>query len=83
LVAEVYVSAWEMADKLESERKGIGIPAIVAGTILVLFALLNLDKVSVNWIVGTWRTPLIVVIVVSMLLGAALGWAFSRRRARH
>jgi uncharacterized integral membrane protein len=79
---EVYVSTPEMDDKPKSERNKVGIPAIIAGTLLVLFALLNLDEVDVNWIVGTWRTPLIVVIVVSMLLGAALGWAVSRRRSR-
>ena len=35
-----------------------------------VFAFMNLDEVEVNWILGTWSTPLIVVIAVSMLLGA-------------
>ena len=45
------------------------------------FAVLNLDEVGVNWIVGTWRTPLIIVIAVALLVGAALGFLVGRRRA--
>jgi uncharacterized integral membrane protein len=45
-----------------------------------VFAALNLDEVDVNWILGTWSTPLIVVIALSMLVGAALGILVSRRR---
>jgi uncharacterized integral membrane protein len=45
-----------------------------------VFAALNLDEVQVNWILGTWSTPLIVVIALSMLVGAALGILVSRRR---
>ena len=45
-----------------------------------VFAAVNLDEVEVNWILGTWETPLIVVIALSMLVGAALGLLVSRRR---
>ena len=45
-----------------------------------LFAALNLEEVDVNWILGTWSTPLIVVIALSMLIGAGLGILVSRRR---
>ena len=45
-----------------------------------VFAALNLDEVEVNWILGTWSTPLIVVIALSMLIGAALAWLVLRRR---
>jgi uncharacterized integral membrane protein len=54
---------------------------IVLTVLATLFAVLNLDKVSVNWIVGTWRTPLIVVIAVSMLIGAGAGLLIGRRTA--
>jgi uncharacterized integral membrane protein len=47
---------------------------------VALFAVLNLDQVDVNWIVGTWQTPLIIVIAVAMLLGAGLGFVLARRR---
>jgi uncharacterized integral membrane protein len=46
----------------------------------VVFAVLNLDEVEVNWIVGTWDTPLIIVIAISVLVGAALGYVAARRR---
>ena len=46
-----------------------------------VFAVVNLDEVGVNWILGTWQTPLIVVIALSMVIGAALGFLVSRRRA--
>jgi uncharacterized integral membrane protein len=46
----------------------------------VAFAALNLEEVEVNWILGTWDTPLIVVIALSMIVGAALGLLVSRRR---
>ena len=45
-----------------------------------VFAALNLDEVDVNWILGTWQTPLIVVVALSMLVGAALSWLVMRRR---
>jgi uncharacterized integral membrane protein len=57
---------------------------LVAGLALaglgVAFAVLNLDEVEVNWIVGTWDTPLIIVIAISVLAGAALGLLAARRR---
>ena len=45
-----------------------------------VFAALNLDEVEVNWILGSWSTPLIIVIALSMLIGAALAWLVLRRR---
>ena len=44
-----------------------------------VFAALNLDEVQVNWILGTWDTPLIVVIALSMVIGAGLGLLVARR----
>jgi uncharacterized integral membrane protein len=45
-----------------------------------VFAAANLDEVKVNWILGTWETPLIVVIALSMVVGAGLGYLVLRRR---
>ena len=60
------------------EKRQIG--ALVLGGSGIAFALANLDEVKVNWLLGNWRTPLIVVIALSMLAGAALGFLVSRRR---
>ena len=83
-----------MSDDLPSSRPGRG-PAksrprkesarlvVVAGVsaLAALFAALNLDEVEVNWIVGTWDTPLIVVVAISVVIGAVLGFLAARRRA--
>ncbi len=60
------------------ERRQIAALGLAAAG--VAFAVANLDEVKVNWILDTWRTPLIVVIALSMLVGAALGFLVSRRR---
>jgi uncharacterized integral membrane protein len=46
--------------------------AAILGGIAAVFAVINLDDVEVDWLVGSAQTPLILVIVISMLLGAAL-----------
>ena len=46
----------------------------------VTFAAVNLDQVKVNWVLGTWRTPLIVVIALSIVIGAGLGLLIARGR---
>jgi uncharacterized integral membrane protein len=52
---------------------------LVLGGLGGVFAVLNLDEVGVNWIVGTWDTPLIIVIALSVLVGAGLGFLVGRR----
>lgn len=78
---------------MEASRTGSGPPGrsrresarlvLVLGVsaLAVLFAVLNLDEVEVNWIIGTFNTPLIVVIAVSVVLGSGLGYLVARRRA--
>ena len=56
--------------------------AFALGAFVTLFAILNLDEVDVNWIIGTWETPLIVVIVLTLLIGTALGYVLAWRRGR-
>ena len=60
------------------ERRQIAV--VVLAGLGGVFAVLNLDEVKVNWILGTWETPLIVVIALSMLVGGALGLLVSRSR---
>ena len=46
----------------------------VAAVLLVIFAALNTDDAQVNWLLGTWETSLIVVILLSGVLGFVIGW---------
>jgi uncharacterized integral membrane protein len=66
-------------DKPEKAGNGRVIGAAVLGGLAALFAVINLDDVEVNWLVGSWETPLILVIAVSMLLGAGLDRLLVRR----
>ena len=56
------------------------IAALGLGGLGAAFAVLNVDEVDVNWILGTWSTPLIIVIAASLLIGAGLGFLVGRRR---
>ena len=60
------------------ERRQVA--AVGLAAVGAVFAVANLDEVKVNWILGTWETPLIVVIALSMVVGAGLGYLVSRRR---
>ena len=53
----------------------------VLGVVLVLFAALNTAEVSVDWILDSWQTPLIVVILLCGVLGFAIGWLVRGHRA--
>jgi lipopolysaccharide assembly protein A len=57
---------------------------LIIGALVAVFAVLNIDEVAVNWIFGTAQTPLIIVIAVSFLLGALVGYIadLGRRRAK-
>jgi uncharacterized integral membrane protein len=55
---------------------------VVLAGLGVLFAVLNFDDVQVNWLLGTWSTPLIIVIAISFLLGSGTGYLLARRRPR-
>ncbi len=56
--------------------------AVVIGVAVTLFAVFNLDDVDVNWVFGSWSTPLIIVIVVCFLLGVAGDRLFILHRSR-
>jgi uncharacterized integral membrane protein len=58
---------------------------IVIAILATLFAAKNGKEVRVDWIVGSGKAPLIIVIVVSLLAGiiaANLGGRIARRRKR-
>jgi uncharacterized integral membrane protein len=59
------------------------IVALAIGGLLVLFAALNSQSVTIHWLVTTTETPLIIVIAGTGLLGFAIGWLAARRSARN
>jgi uncharacterized integral membrane protein len=69
-------------DRKEALRGGA---MLVLAAIFIAFALLNLEDVHVNWIIGSGKAPLIIVIVISLLVGIVLTYAverMSRKRRR-
>jgi uncharacterized integral membrane protein len=59
---------------------------LALSALVVLFAVLNLGSVKVDWIAGSSKAPLIVVIAISLLIGIALSTlgnrVASKRRGR-
>jgi uncharacterized integral membrane protein len=55
----------------------IGLTALVA-----VFAVLNTGSVEVNWIFGTFETPLILVILICLALGFLAGAGVAQLSAR-
>jgi uncharacterized integral membrane protein len=55
---------------------------IVLAILITLFAAKNTPEVKVDWVVGSGRAPLIIVIVVSGLIGVVLGHFAERRSAK-
>lgn len=56
--------------------------ALAAGGLLAAFAVLNTDEVEVNWVFGTFETPLIIVILVCLAVGLAIGLLGGGARTR-
>jgi uncharacterized integral membrane protein len=55
---------------------------VALAVVITLFAVLNLESVKVNWILGTGEAPLIIVIVVSVLFGIVLTYLVDRRASK-
>jgi uncharacterized integral membrane protein len=53
---------------------------IVCGVLLVLFFVLNFQKVKVHLLIATVEMPLIIALLIAAALGLALGWAVPRLR---
>lgn len=72
----------EPAEQRRSRREVARSAAIaVLAVLITLFAVLNVKEVEVDWIFGSNRVPLIVVIVVSLLFGILITH-FAGLRAR-
>jgi len=73
-------------EPVTSNRRIVGlIIAIVVIAVAGIFIFQNTDDTNVEFLFLSGRAPLYVVIVISMILGALLGWigsAIRRRRKR-
>lgn len=69
------------AEKRDSREVARTVALVGLAVLITLFAVLNLKKVKVNWIFGSGRAPLIIVIVISLLVGIVLTY-FADRLAR-
>jgi uncharacterized integral membrane protein len=78
----ISASSKKKADKRTRRERSRTAAAVILAILITLFAVLNVKDVKVNWIVGSGQAPLIIVIVVSLLVGALLTHFAERRRAK-
>jgi uncharacterized integral membrane protein len=64
-------------------RRARSIVPFAVGALVAALAISNRGEVEVDWLITTWRTPLVVLIVVSVLAGMLVGWLLGARRGRH
>jgi uncharacterized integral membrane protein len=65
------------AQPVHDDGRTVNVKLIVIGVIaaiLLLFALLNTHEVGVDFVFNTWSAPMILVIAISALFGAAIGF---------
>jgi lipopolysaccharide assembly protein A len=57
--------------RVKRSRRELARTSVLVGlaVLVTLFAVLNVKQVEVNWIFGKSETPLIIVIVASLLVG--------------
>ncbi len=56
--------------------------ASILGVILLLFALQNMARVDVTFLFWTFEARRVVVIVMSFVIGIAVGWLLKAHRSR-
>ncbi len=74
-----------MADRAQKGEQGFTAKqwaAAIALGLLLLFVLLNTQKVEVDFIVTTANVPLVFALLIAGLLGALVGWLLPRVRGR-
>jgi uncharacterized integral membrane protein len=72
--------AEEQSGRKQVSRKQATIAVVMV--VVIVFALLNFQDVTMHWIVGTTHTPLIILVAVCLLIGLGVGFVVGQRRAR-
>jgi uncharacterized integral membrane protein len=70
-----------LGGRARSEQARTG-ALVVLAVLMTLFAVLNTEKVNVDWIFGSARAPLIIVIAISLLVGIVLTHFAERRSGK-
>jgi uncharacterized integral membrane protein len=73
------------APSIEYRREGLGGKAtalIVAGLLLLIFFLQNLDVANIDFLFWDWDVAIALAIGIAAALGFVLGWGFSWLRRR-
>jgi uncharacterized integral membrane protein len=55
---------------------------LLLAVLITVFAVLNVNEVKVDWIVGSGKAPLIIVIAISLVVGIVLTHFAERRAGR-
>ena len=71
----------ERTPRTRRERARMFTIAVLAIAI-TLFAAKNTTKIKVDWVVGSGKAPVIIVIIVSGLIGAVISYFADRRGSR-
>ena len=79
-MADEFHRAEDIGKNKDGKLEPRQIAAIVLGILIVLFAVLNLDEVGVDFAVDKVRMPLILVIVVCGGVGFGIGYLIRGRR---
>jgi uncharacterized integral membrane protein len=70
------------ADRRTRRERSRTAAAVILAILITIFAVLNVNDVKIKWPGGSGQAPLIIVIVVSLLVGALLTHFAERRRAK-
>jgi uncharacterized integral membrane protein len=73
--------AGQDAGKRKREQTRLIIGAIL-GIVVLIFVLNNTQRVKIHWIFGTTRTPVILALVITLLVGIIIGAVGARYERR-
>jgi uncharacterized integral membrane protein len=69
-------------EPVKKHRDNREIASIILGLAVVAISIANRRSVKIDWIVATWRMPLIILIVGCLAIGAGAGYMVARRRGK-
>ena len=80
--AQIPGSSQPKAERRSRRDQSRTVALLILAILITLFAVFNVNEVKVNWIFGSGKAPLIIVIVISLLVGIVLTHFAERRSAK-